>query len=78
MQTKLVDICVFNNQYENHRGHKLRVTQKRDMAVKHTPTILGSVKRDGVFRWLEEMIPLGTVPIRPCLESVLSSGQRVL
>lgn len=54
------------------------MTQKRDVAVKNTPTILGSVKRDGVFRWLEEMIPLGTVPIRPCLESVLSSGQRVL
>lgn len=36
------------------------------------------LKRDAVFRWLEEMLPLDTVLIRLCLGPVLSSGQQIL
>lgn len=64
---------------KNSPEHNLHMKQKRDVAIKSMPTILSSVKKDKVFRWLEEMHLSETVLlIRLCLESVLGSGQQVL
>lgn len=40
---------------KNGSEHNLHMKQKHDVAIKSMPTILGSVKKVRVFRWLEEM-----------------------
>lgn len=37
--------CVYSNQCENNRKHKLHITEKCDVAIKIIPKILGSVKK---------------------------------
>lgn len=54
---------------KNRPEPKLLMKQKHDVAIKCTPTILVSVKRDRTFRWLEEMHLPDTALIRLCLES---------
>lgn len=64
---------------KNSLEHNLHMKQKHDVAIKSMPTILGSVKKGRVFRWLEEMhLSETALLIRLCLASALGSGQQVL